>query len=425
MADETRGRLGRLNRLTRMHQQYEDGADSLFQNLPEEAPTRKRSDSHVVTSTKDANDLSIYDYGFNAKRFEDRISALYQIEDKKSRLMTAWGPLLRRNSPQKKLLRLILRRLELGGPVRVLVLKNRKVGASTATVMLFLEICSFLSWTCAILAHTDDSSKKLLSIARRAYAAISEEHKNKLISDRDNRLEWGPSKAQRALGTQIHEAKLISMTAQGDYVSSGDTISAMLLSECAKYDSIGSEEAQQKFILSAIGSIPKVGPSLIVAETTANGQQGWFWNNWRIARTEEGKNHADGNNWIPFFISWLEDPDCARRVEEGYDWKDWPHEDFEKEKWLLDQGATLTQLRFRRWTIQNDMSMDRDLFDQEFPTNDTIAFLSGGRPAVDRSLISKWMKTTRPPIACYMPRMVQTSMEDFSVEIPGGDDGGA
>lgn len=339
--------------------------------------------------------VSIFELGFDLNRLRQRVAAEYRIEDKRSGAFNVWGPLLKRNPPQLKLLQLILREAKRGGPVRILVLKGRKVGVSTAVELLLLDLVMQLeNWTAGVVAHTDDSATKLFGMARHAYEQLDAAKRPELRRDQQNMMEFGKRhKKDRDAGARGHVAKFKTATAAGSYPFSGDTVRALHLSECAKYDAVGDDEAQMRFILSAIQAVPKNAASFVVAETTANGQQGWFYETW--TKAEANKLAADGLQWIPFFISWLADPSTRMRVHASYTWDDWPEEDKVREEELRARyskdgvctecgGAFNEHLRFRRFVIKEEMSSDPDLFNQEFPTTPTEAFLSSGRPGMPK-----------------------------------------
>lgn len=357
-----------------------------------------KTEQDQATAASDVN-ATIYDLGFDPRRFEDRISRFYYIEDKASRIMMPWAPLLRKRHAQRRLLRTILQAMQTPGPTRILVLKNRRVGASTAIIELILELLTTLPWKGGIVAHSEDSAQYLLGIARRTFQRIPQDQKPPLWKDNVEEMVWGePSKANRRRGTHGHEASLFARTAKGNYVFSGTGISLMLLSEAAKYDTVGDLNAQMQFILSAIQAVPKVGPSLVIAETTANGAAGWFYETFMRAVKKEPD--GEGMRWIPHFISFLDDEDCKKTPPAGYNWKDWPTTDGDKEKFIAGlPGCTMEHLYFRRTTIENDMNMDFQAFDQEFPATAQLAFLSSGRRAVPVHYMNAQLPFLAEPIA--------------------------
>lgn len=358
--------------------------DGLFDSLPE---ATERPDDAAVQS--------FYDAGFDALRFvQDIKDGVYCVEDKETHVILPWGPLLRANKAQQRLLFSVLKMLEKGGPCRMLVLKGRRVGASTGIINLIVAFLMQLGWKASVVAHSDDSAKTLLGIARTTWQHMPP-GKPDLYKDNEGLLQWGePKKANRLKGIFGHQASLSCVTAKGTYVHSGGGYSIMLYSEAAKYTAIGDHKKQQDFILSSMGSVSKTGPTLIIAETTANGTQGWFPTTWTAAV-------AGKNEWVPHFISYLDDATCQRTVPSNYDWANWLAEDKEKEEFLCHLGAKPAQLYFRRHVLENDMGFDFDAFDQEFPATPTLAFRSSGRRGFPKRLIESALTGRADPLVRY------------------------
>lgn len=359
-------------------------SETLFDGLPEES-----------VGALPAENQSFYDAGFDPLRFvQDVKDGVYHVEHKESHMVLPWGPLLRANKAQQRLIFSILRMLEKGGPCRMLVLKGRRVGASTGIINLIVAFLMQLGWKAAIVAHTEESAKTLLGIARTTWQHMPQP-KPDLYKDNEGLLQWGEArKANRLRGMLGHQATLSCTTAKGTYVHSGGGISIMLYSEAAKYTSIGDAKKQQDFILSSMGSVSKSGPTLVIMETTANGTEGLFPTTWNNAV-------AGKNDWVPHFISFMDDHTCRRRPPQNYDWSQWLQEDKEKEQFLKHLGCTPEQLYFRRYTLENDMNFDFDAFDQEFPATPTLAFRSSGRRAFPKRLIEKALLDVRPALATY------------------------
>lgn len=350
--------------------------------------------------------VSWAELGWTEDMFRHHVARCFKIEDKLTSAMMLWGPLLLENTPQMRTLWTLMQAMKAGGPVRALVLKNRKVGVSTALEMLLLSIamqCNGI--TCGIVAHSDDSAQKLFSMIRQAYEHLPPDVKRglPLRFNSESRIQFGNREHEKiAAGDLGHVAQLKCQTAGGAHPFAGDTLRVLHMSECAKYDAVGDFQAQQRFILNAMGSVPKVGPSLVIAESTANGQQGWFYETWMQA----DKNDA-GVRWIRIFIPWMSDPACSAPVPEGYDWTRWYPEDLATELDLIRvHKCTLEQLMFRRNVIATEMNGKFDLFDQEFPTTPEGAFLASGRPAVPRRYLKAMESGLSDDYARYSARIV-------------------
>ncbi len=379
-------------------------------------------EQHVVadkTLRRSANHF--HELGFDINEFRKLCAKAFRIEDKSTNAMQVWGPLLLANKPQLMLVSKIMDALEAGGQARFLVLKNRKVGASTAIEMVLLGMAMLCPGiTCAIIAHTDESSSKLFSIIRTAYEHLSPDIKKQrpLRYNSESRLQFGNKDLDKiAAGDLGHTAIIKSQTASGQYPLTGDTVRVLHLSECAKYDAVGDYDAQQRFILSAMGSVPKSGPSLVICETTANGATGFFHSEWVRATNDE---RVGGVQWVPIFISWLQDPSCSAPVPEGYNWAKWYHDDRMTEHELVETfKATPEQLFFRRSIIQLEMAGTPELYDQEFPTTAASAFLASGRPAVPRRFVKAMETKLSDDYEKYMAKIVDGFNQQLTYSIEG------
>ena len=368
-----------------------------------------------------ANRETIFTRGFSKKKFVQRIETAYRIQDKGTGAFLNWGPLLRSNPAQLKVLRHILKACERGGPVRILILKGRKVGISTAVECLNLEIAMQVpGFSVGVVAHSAESTAALFRIARNAYDAMATlPDRPEARSHTQESIEFGHRhKEVRQTGADVHKAGIWAKTAKGNYPFAGMTMQVLHLSECAKWDTVGDINAQQAFILSALGSMPKIGPSVVIAETTANGMEGWFYETWQ--RATNGSNDPDGSMWVPIFISWLDDVSNRQPVHKDYDWDHWDEDDKAREAVL--RGAPFfaddEQLMFRRHTIYTDMNMDTQLFDQEFPTTADQAFIASGRPAIPRGYLDTLIRHIQPPVKRYRPKITQMD-QGMTVSVGG------
>jgi len=362
--------------------------------------------------------------GWDTERFRRDISRAFMIEDKTTNAMLHLGPLLMANKPQAELLYRILKALEKGGPTRIMVLKSRKLGVSTIIEVLLLAMAiQIRGITCAVLAHTEDSSLKLLKILRDAYEHLPKEQKQGLPTRVYNTgmIQFGNKELEKIKAQDLgHVATIKSQTAAGQYPLTGDTVRALHLSECAKYDAVGDYAAQQRFILSALGAVPKLGPSLVVAESTANGQQGWFYDQWM--KSSDPKDRSEGARWETIFFSWLEDPACWATVPHGYDWGRWYQDDMKTEEELKEVfRATPEQLFFRRSIINVEMAGNFEVFDQEYPTTPSGAFLASGRPAVPRRYIKAMEASIRNDYDRYMVKVVEGMQSEITYTVDEGE----
>jgi hypothetical protein len=242
------------------------------------------------------------------------------------------------------------KQLQANQPVRVIVLKARQQGLSTAIgAWIYWWITQHNAQRAIVVTHAADSTKALFDMTRRYF---------------DNTPEVLKPSTRYASRRELYFDKLDSSyivgTAGSDSIGRGETITQAHLSELAFWPSI---HARENFngLMQAIPSAP--GTAVFI-ESTANGVTGLFYEMWQGAVRGE-------NGFIPVFIPWFMDPEY--RVPAGPDFARTPDEEELATKFDLDND----QLKFRRTKIgQNGL----DLFKQEYPSTADEAFLTTGRP---------------------------------------------
>jgi hypothetical protein len=348
---------------------------------------------------------SVFERGFNLEGAKKRLARGYIIKDKKTSVPLPFGALLVRRKVQRDLANFLISLLRKGGPVRVIVLKSRKLGVSTIADWLLAELSIQIpGWYSAIIAHSEDSSKELFDVARRSIERMeSLGLVPELRVNNDKEMEFGArareARKQQALaGEMEHGGKMKSGSAGDAYALSGHSPNGLHLSECAKYDIVGDIDRQERVILSVLGSMSKSGPSIVIAESTANGQQGWFYKTFVAAMKAQAD--GDGVNWVPVFIPWFKDPDCWAEVPSGYVWEKWDADDRAREKRLVEQYKLKPQqLYFRRRTLAQDLGMNPDYWDQEYPDSWETAFISSGAGLLGRAHRERMRTQIQEPIA--------------------------
>jgi DNA-binding transcriptional ArsR family regulator len=127
--------------------------------------------------------------------------------------------------------------------------------------------------------------------------------------------------------------------------------------------------------------VPNAPGTIIVLESTARGVGNEFHARWKAGE----RNLAAGmDDFYPYFIPWMEEPEYALR---GFSWDDVGELDHREERLRERYGVTPGQVAWRRMKIRMDFGGDSDSFDQEYPESSDVAFLSSGRPFFDQAAI--------------------------------------
>jgi hypothetical protein len=254
------------------------------------------------------------------------------------------------NEAQDRLIKIVDGQYKAEGKVRIIVLKARQMGLSTAIGgYLYYHTSQRSAQKAMVVTHHADSTKALFDMTKRFY---------------DNTpLGLKPS-TKYSSRKEIKFDKLDSgyavATAGGDSIGRGETITVAHLSELAFWPKSSAKEN----LNGLLQTIPNSKNTAIFIESTANGVSGEFYDLWKGA--------VDGTNgFIPVFLPWFIQKEYREPVPEGFE------HTMEEDKLVAAHSLDDEQLMFRRRKIaQNGI----DLFKQEYPTTADEAFLTTGRP---------------------------------------------
>lgn len=292
----------------------------------------------------------------NTKKY---IEEYVRIRNKKSKIVP-----LKFNEPQLKYYNIIKSLKEQGKPVRIIILKARQLGFSTATEGIFFkETVTKSNINTAIVAHKEDSTRNLFNMSKLMYDQLPDAIKpskkasnaQELVFDNEN-------------GTGL-KSKIKCFTAGGKGIGRSDTLNNLHLSELAFWT--GDKKETLTGLLQAVPNDPD---TMVVIESTANGFE-YFKELW-------DDSVAGKNDFVPVFIGWNELIDYQM-----------PYTGFEltKEEKELQKtfGLTLEQLTWRRWCIANNCGNDIQQFKQEYPITPEEAFISTGKCYFEQENIIK------------------------------------
>lgn len=247
-----------------------------------------------------------------------------------------------------------------GIPPRIICLKSRQVGISTASeAEIFSEALFNEHRSGLVLAHNKPAAKGLLRMTQRFYRNLP---KNlRLGANLEN----------------VHELELkngsrVQVEAVGDVRSY--TAQYVHLSEMAYW-----ENASEVF-LALMQSVPFDVNSLAIIESTANGVGNKFHQMWlnAIAGSEDPNAPPWDRGWTPVFIPWFK--------HEEYQMAPWFGQmDVSREERKLAKklGLTMRMLAWRRWCVKTNCDGDLEKFKVEYPSTWQEAFALSGRPVFD------------------------------------------
>lgn len=273
------------------------------------------------------------------------------------------------NRAQRKLITRVLQLLAEGKPVRIIILKARQMGLSTAVeAIIYWWTTTHKNISAMIIGHEDASSKNLYNMFKRYY-----ENSNPIFKPTrkyDTKTDITFAKED---GSGLNS---VIKTATAKNVSAGrsDTIQLLHGSE------IGEWEHGEELVAALLQTVPRRPNTMIFLESTAKGMGNYFHKEWENAKKGDSV-------FEPFFFPWWEHDEYEI---EGHI-TDFSEEEKEIMQLMYEAGVSEEEaerkINFRRYK-EREFKTDPRLLYQEYPSSDFEAFLGSGRPRFDiKSLV--------------------------------------
>ena len=328
------------------------------------------------------------------------------------------------NSAQRKLIGELEAMRNGGLPIRVILLKARQWGGSTAiqVYMVWLQLVVGVGLNSLIVAHQNAATEEIRAMMKRVvdsypedllgidfeaagegrletrWSAPKKKSSRRKSADDDDEGEAERKSPLKAVGRSGNSWHLAARncdfkigTAERPDSSRGGSYSLIHLSEVGIWRSTEGKKPGEIVVSATSGILAEPG-TMIVLESTAKGKGTYFHREYMAARRGEAQ-------WRPVFVAWfdieqyeqpLDDPESfaaelfakrddtesGERFESGaYLWKLW------------EAGATLEAINWyvwerRKYDNHSDMA-------SEYPSDDDEAFASSGSPVFSRDMIEK------------------------------------
>lgn len=302
------------------------------------------------------------------------------------------------NREQKDILTAIEVQEKAGEPVRIIILKSRKVGCSTLIEAIGHHLCQFSEHIIAkCVAHRKESTEDIFEITHRyqenLHWAIEEISSGKgKRSSRDMGIFWD------------HDSRFEVQTQGATDADRGDTPDYLHLSELGLWWKRRKTTSDEDVLQSALGSIADVKGTYVIIESTACGAAGAFYNRfWKAWKNEPG------NMFKALFFGWQEHEkyrlpkrkgDAVRHREllRAYGAND-PETFWHQakklgydERWAqraIEYKLEPNQVRWAMRALQTKFSGDIKRFDTEFPLSPEVAFTSSSQSPLDQDEVRK------------------------------------
>lgn len=287
------------------------------------------------------------------------------------------------NIAQRALIDRVLECLAAGIPIRIIILKARQMGLSTAVeALIYWWTTTHKNITAMIVGHEDRSSKNLYNMFKRYYDNCNPLFKPTRKYDTKTDLTFSKEDID---GNQIGLNSVIkTATARNTSAGRSDTIQLLHGSE------IGEWENGEDLIASLLQTVPVRPNTMIFLESTAKGIGNFFHKQWKAS--------VKGDTpFEPFFFPWW--------IQDEYE-MDGKVEDYTEEELsiieymnegtpiggrlfkITDRRRIERKILFRRYKEKEFAADPRKLY-QEYPSTPHEAFVGAGRAVFDtKALLS-------------------------------------
>ena len=254
-----------------------------------------------------------------------------------------------------------------GLPVRICLLKPRRVGWSTWCVGdSFCDIYNTANLSALEVSADDDSTDAIFRMAKRMNDSLPVQRK----TEYSNRKE--------IVFSQPHGSRIIAQTAGKIVLGRGSTFQRLHCSEVAFWRNAAH---QLGGLYQVVANEPG---TVIVLETTANGVGGAFYDTFWNAVDRLKSKTGDYNGFLPVFFPWYKFPEYKQEIPDGVHFEP----DYEAKEVQALYNLTNEQLYWRYQRIV-ELNGDVDMFRQEYPATAREAFITSGRAVFPQSWISK------------------------------------
>lgn len=253
---------------------------------------------------------------------------------------------------------------ENGRPVRLICLKPRQKGSSTFSVAALYRRMQVKRGEGLIAGGAHFQGGNLFKILKTYAENDGLDPKSCKVMDTEARFNNGST--------------IERITLANSNAGRSGTYQAMIITEVAYLAEEGVANAEE-VLNGLLKCVPYEPDTFIIKESTAKGANGMFYDGYQKAITfEEFKEGKNGD--VKIFAAWFEFEDSRMPPEsEGIRSEDdlTPREVELAAEW----GLELDQIAWMRWALREECKGNWDRFQQDYPTDESSAFLKSGRSA--------------------------------------------
>ena len=310
----------------------------------------------------------------------------------------------RLNRPQRKLIMRFERRRLQGKPIRLILLKARQWGGSTATqiYMAWLQLVHKVGLNSLIVGHVKDASTEVKDM----FDQLIKEYTIRMLYEMGEAYnENEPKIVGVGQSGNIHRipqrnCKIKVGTAEKPNSARGGDYNLVHCTEVGLWVTTDGKTPEQ-IVRSACSGILLKPYTMIVYESTANGTGNFFQREYDAAK--EGKSQFES-----LFIAWFEIEQYALALDDEMKFATWLWENRNNENansdreesgrylwWLWEQGATLEAINW--YILERSKYTDHGDMASEYPSDDVEAFVHSGARVFDKYHVEKFKKACKAP----------------------------
>ena len=281
---------------------------------------------------------------------------------------------------QRKLIKCFEDQRRANKPIRVILLKARQWGGSTATqiYMSWIQLFHRPNWHSVVCAHLKDAANNIKGM----YATMLENFPEWIYG----KIKFQPyQRTQNISYIKQTGARITVGSAEAPESVRSQNVLMAHMSEVGLYPETRKNNPSRLF-RSVTSSILTKPYTMIVIESTANGTGNWFHTEWLNA--ERGKS-----NNIPLFVAWYEIEMYSMPLADTYEEFINTMTDYEWKLWEL--GATLEAINWYRHKLREYHNHEEMM--AEFPSTDIEAFVHSGEIIFSQEHCKLLRRTCREP----------------------------
>lgn len=276
------------------------------------------------------------------------------------------------NAPQRRVARIMERQRREGRPIRLIMLKARQWGGSTLVqvYMAWMQLVRHRGWNSLICGHVKDAAANI----RGMYSLLMREYPDGLKGENPKEFTFNRFEGSSNICyIPARDCRVTLASALAANSVRGGNYQMAHLSEVAFWGD-GDQEVASRTVRSIAGSVALEPETLVVMESTADGEDNYFHEEWE--RAVAGQSDKES-----VFVPWYEIEIYRTPLDEGASRRLIAQMDEYERDLLTKPGVTLESVAWyhakrREYTTHEQMMA-------EYPSTPEEAFTASACPPLD------------------------------------------